>query len=194
MCKVSSSFKFRPLWMRASLRTSVLSVLLTTLFTANGVNAKTNETDVDNPFVTTSTYLTNLPRETYTKLKSTFAKIYQQTTFDTDLAHSTFSHSSYYDTLALPLVSSKDKTVNLEVFGQLYDENSIAYSQMVDTLTLHEFHQNNSLINQDKDDIAVGFGLNFALEENVKLRTLYSTGHIPGHGTSQFSLGIEMKY
>ncbi|MFO6422592.1 hypothetical protein [Motilimonas sp. KMU-193] len=190
MCKVSSFIT-----MRASyISSAAMLVLLTTLPYSNGVNAKENESQVANPFVTTSTYLTSLPAETYKKMKGTFAKIYQQTTFDTDLARSTFHQSSYYDVLALPLVSSKDKTVNLEVFGQLYDENSIAYSQMSDTLTLHDFQQNSSQINQDKNDLAVGVGLSFDVDRNVKLRTLYSTGQIPGYGDSQFSLGFEMKY
>lgn len=204
MCFVISNNKFNPqsskkTWLNPRLFSSVsitpaVFVLLATLPVSIGVNAKTKDQPVANPFIASGTYLISLPSETYQRLKGVFTQVYQQTHFDTDLSKSTFIHSNYYDALALPLASSSDKSVNLEVFGQLYDKQSIAYSQMAETLTTHDFQQNYIQTNQNKDDLALGFGLSFAVEKNLKLRTLYSTGQIPGYGDSQFSLGFEMKY
>ena len=59
---------------------------------------------------------------------------------------------------------------------------------------MYEFYSQNKLINLQKNDVAVGLGMSYAIDGNVQLKTLYSTGQIPGYGDSQFSLGIEVEY
>ncbi|MCE0555432.1 hypothetical protein [Motilimonas sp. E26] len=172
-----------------------LSCAALLVFSAASSQASANESDSFNAkILKTKSYLLNLPKSTYQDLSNTFAKVYNKTQLTTDITRSSFNDTTLYDLVALPLISTPSNNFQFEVFGQLYDKNSIAFSQMSHTQAMYEFYSQNKQINQKKEDIAVGFGMSFDVDSDVQVKTLYSTGQIPGYGDSQFSLGVELKY
>ena len=148
----------------------------------------------DSALLKSKTYLLDLPVETYQNLSSTFSNIYNKTIFTTEITSSAFKSTPLYDVIALPLLAIPSETVHVEVFGQRYDKRNAAFSQMSQSQAMYEFYSQNKLINLQKNDVAVGLGMSYAIDGNVQLKTLYSTGQIPGYGDSQFSLGIEVEY
>ncbi|RJG42546.1 hypothetical protein [Motilimonas pumila] len=139
-------------------------------------------------------YWLDLPHATYQTLSQAFDDIYNKTFLSPQATPSAFKDSNLYDIVALPLFSAPTHGVQFEVFGQLYDESNAGYTNLNRDQAMYEFINNNQQISQSKEDLAVGFGLSFDMTDTVNLKTLYSTGQIPGYGSSQMSVGIEIAY
>ncbi|MCE2594882.1 hypothetical protein K6Y31_08650 [Motilimonas cestriensis] len=170
------------------------ALLLVVTATCSQANAAEENDSFDVKLLKTKSYLLNLPTATYRDLSTTFAQLYNKTLLTTDITNSAFNDTTLYDLVAFPLLSTPTNNLQFEVFGQLYDKKNIAYSQMSHSHAMYEFYSQNKQINQKKENVAVGFGMSFDLEKDVQVKTLYSTGQIPGYGDSQLSLGVEVKY
>lgn len=155
---------------------------------------QTAQQDAVQPSYLDQSYWLDLPHSTYQTLSQAFDDIYNKTFLSPQATPSAFKDSSLYDIVALPLFSAPTHGVQFEVFGQLYDENNASYTNLNRDQAMYEFINNNQQISQSKEDLAVGFGLSFDMTDNVNVKTLYSTGQIPGYGSSQMSVGIEIAY
>ncbi len=138
-------------------------------------------------------YLYQLSTDSYSTLSTAFDNLYKKTQLTTEITDSAFQKTSLYDLVALPLISAPGQDVQFEVFGQFYDKRHQHLSPLSSNAVLYDYMEQSRRANQRKDTLAVGFGMSFDVAPDVSVKTLYSTGQIPGHGDSNFSIGFEFK-
>jgi len=135
-----------------------------------------------------------LPRgDALQKIHLVFDNLYQQTEMLPSVSSSYFHESSLYDLYALPLtLTSARDGVQFEVFGQLFDQRSQLLSNMSQDAVLYSYMERRQ--DYQRTDVALGFGFGYEMSKDVLLKTLFSTGSIPGYGDSNLAIGVEVAY
>ena len=106
-----------------------------------------------------------------------------------------FPTSDFYQSFALPLLSSGESGLRFEEVGQLYDRDqsyllSVQRGSPSDVWFSH-YSRHRSL---HDSDLALGLGATIPLDNRSSLRAIFSNGSLPNHGDSTMALGLAVRY
>jgi len=169
-------------------------VVLTTGLSVSSV-AKENELVFDNDLqlFAPKGYISSLSAESLHGLNRAFSSLYEKTDVLPSVSRSYFHESSLYNLYALPLtLTPSNNGLQFEVFGQFYDQRYQPLCNMSRNAVLYPYMEKRQ--NYEHTDLALGFGLGLEMSKDVSIKTLFSTGTIPGYGTANLAIGFEVAY
>jgi len=138
-------------------------------------------------------YVSSLSAESLHELSRAFGNLYDKTEVLPSVSRSYFHESSLYNLYALPLTLTPSRDgVQFEVFGQFYDQRYQPLCNMSRNSVLYPYMERRQ--NYEHTDLALGFGLGLEMTKEVSLKTLLSTGTIPGYGDANLAIGFEVAY
>ena len=135
-----------------------------------------------------------ISERTYQYLDTAFSCFYQKLSFDTGIKNNTFNKSAHYEMLSVPLLSTNNNLIQLEVFGKLSDPNTFYLTNMSSDHTLYNYTANSQVLDIYSSDIGLGAGISFQTSDISKLKIIISDESLPGYGTSQALIGFESKF
>ncbi|ELM3615155.1 hypothetical protein RYR54_000756 [Aeromonas sobria] len=138
-------------------------------------------------------YLARLPEQTYQIVEHNFSTLYQQTDFTPQITNSYFNDSNLYKFVGVPLVITAQAGFQLEVFGQVYNRASQAYTHLSQDMSLYRVMRVD-LMGNPNDQLAIGFGLGVPLSPQLTLKAIASGSDIPGYGSAKYAVGFEWHY
>jgi hypothetical protein len=138
--------------------------------------------------------ISQIPEVTYRYLEDVFASFYKKITFNTSITDSTFDDSLQSELVAIPLIATNKKGVQLEVFGNFSDQSKQYLSNLPADHPLYDYFANSEQTDLFNSDLSLGAGISFNTGRSSKIKVIISNNEMPGYGSSTTLLGFETRF
>lgn len=103
------------------------------------------------------------------------------------------SEAEAYHYLSMPLLAIPSSKVRFEFFSQAYDPLFYSLSHRSKDDTLHQYMPYAD-VQFSRAKTAFGIGATMALDERTQLRSIYTSGTIPGQGDAKVGLQLHVSF
>lgn len=135
-----------------------------------------------------------IPEATYLYLDAVFTSFYQQLSFDTSIANSTFKKNAYSQVVAIPIIPTNAEGFQMELFGNFSNPDSQYLSNFSADHLLYNYRSSSENFDLYNSVLALGAGISFNTSSNSKIKIVISNNDIPGYGTSKTLVGFESQF
>lgn len=103
------------------------------------------------------------------------------------------SEAQAYNYLSMPLLAVPSSKIRFEIFSQAYDPLFYSLSHRSKDDTLHQYMPYAD-VQFSRAKTAFGFGATMALDERTQLRSVYTSGTLPGQGDAKVGLQLHISF